>query len=274
MENNKIPVRHALMDKTKSYLKADLNNLSVVLVGPRHPGNIGAVARAMKNMGVRDLAMVRPHAAIDEQSTAMACGADDILEKSRSCATLAEAIAQSSITIATSARTGRRRRETLSPREAAELLAPLTWTNQIAMVFGTEASGLSNEDVHRCQYMVCIPTEEEFSSLNLAQAVLLLCYEMKAASFTRPPRKRVLAPHSELDGMYDHICSSLHKIGFLHPQNRPDQMMAVLKRIFARAGLDSREARIIRGIMRQIDWYQRAGAPAADHLRDPLVVDQ
>ena len=248
---------------TPNPLTANLDNLSIVLVHPQHPGNIGAAARAMKNMRVRRMALVRPHPELNEQSVQMACGADDILQQAQSYDNLGDAIAQASITVASSARRGRRRKDSLSPREMAELVAPLTLNNQVALVFGPEATGLNNEDIEHCQYVTCIPTDNEFSSLNLAQAVLVLCYEMSMASFLRRPRQRILAPQSELDGMYAHVHEALSRIGFL-PADDPERMMLVLKRILARAGLDSREARIIRGIMRQINWYHRAGAPPPD----------
>ncbi len=252
---------------TKPILSANLDNVSVILVNPQHPGNIGAAARAMKNMRVHHMAMVRPHTELTELSIQMACGADDILQNARSYDSLGDAMATAAITVATSARRGRRRKDSLSPREMAELIAPLTLDNRVALVFGPESSGLSNEDIEHCQYVTCIPTDLAFSSLNLAQAVLLLCYEMNMATFPKRQRKRVLAPQIELDGMFEHVRDALSRIGFL-PSDDPERMMLVLKRIFARAGLDSRESRIIRGIMRQINWYRRAGAPVEEGPKD------
>jgi tRNA/rRNA methyltransferase len=243
---------------------ADLDNVIIVLVGPQHPGNIGATARAMKNMGLRHMALVRPHAPIDDSSMQMARGAGDILQNSIDAMDLDEALHGVAITVGTTARMGRKRRDALSPQDAAALLAPLTLRNKVAVLFGPERTGLHNEAMQRCQWVINIPTQADFKSLNLAQAVLILAYELFLASFPKPLRTRTLANQQQLDGMYDHVRQTLLRIGFLDPQN-PDRMMLVLKRILARAGLDRREVNILRGIMRQIDWYRRAAAPFEDN---------
>jgi len=242
---------------------ADLDNVVIVLIHPQHPGNIGATARAMKNMGLRRLALVRPHVPIDDSSMQMARGAGDILQKSIDAVELNEALCGVAITVGTTARMGRKRRDALDPRAAAALLAPLTLRNKVAILFGPERTGLNNEAMQRCQWVINIPTQADFKSLNLAQAVLIMAYELHLATFPKPSRTRTLASQQQLEGMYDHIRQTLLRIGFLDPVN-PERMMLVLKRILARTGLDRREVNILRGIMRQIDWYRRAAAPFED----------
>jgi tRNA/rRNA methyltransferase len=193
----------------------------------------------------------------------MARGAGDVLRNSIDANDLDEALHGVAITVGTTARMGRKRRDALSPHAAAALLAPLTLRNKVAILFGPERTGLHNEAMARCQWVINIPTQADFKSLNLAQAVLILAYELFLASFPKPSRTRALANQQQLDGMYDHMRQTLLRVGFLDPQN-PDRMMLVLKRILARAGLDRRETNILRGIMRQIDWYRRAAAPFED----------
>lgn len=254
-----LPLAGARSDAPEQ-ISANLDNVSVVLVNPQHPGNVGATARAMKNMGLHRLVLVRPHAPIDDVSLQMATSADDLLRESVDAADLSEALQGASITVATTARLGRRRRDALTPRQAAALLAPLTLRNKVAILFGPERTGLHNDIVERCQWVIHIPTSRDCRSLNLAQAVLLVAYELFQASFPRPGRTRSLATQDELDGMYDHMREILLKIGFLDPNN-PERMILALNRILARAGLDQREVNIIRGVMRQINWA--TGPPRA-----------
>jgi tRNA/rRNA methyltransferase len=214
-------------------------------------------------MGLTRLTLVRPHAPLDDTSFQMARGAMDVLRASRDTEDVYEALTGIAITAATTARTGRRRRDSLTPRDAVALLAPLTLRNKVAILFGPERTGLHNVVIERCQWVVNIPTFGQFRSLNLAQAVLILCYEFLLAAFPKPSRTRALAAEQQLEGMYSHIRETLLKVGFLDPNN-PERMLMVLRRIFARAGLDRREVQIIRGIMRQIDWYRRSAAPIGE----------
>lgn len=237
-----------------------LENIYIVLVEPIYAGNIGAVARAMKNMGLERLALVNPGAAIDLEAYRMSAGADDILRAAPVYPSLREALAETNLAIATTARSGKRRRRTLTPRHMAAKLSDLTEVNRVAVVFGPEDRGLKNEDLALCQWLVTIPANPRFNSLNLAQAVMIVCYELWLASAQAPEEAPLqLASINRLEAMYDHLEATLLRIGFLH-QNNPERMMYSLRRIFGRAGLEERDVRIIRGICRQLDWYVTARA--------------
>ncbi len=232
-----------------------LDNLSIVLHRPRYPENIGAAARAMQNMGLQHLTVVDPENYDAEKINKMATHvAADIVKGINRFDTLDEALSPYNYIAGTTARTGKQRQVTVHPSKVAETLVPLSQENRIALLFGPEDRGLSNEDTRYCHTLVKIPTAE-FSSLNLAQAVMIMCYEVfragKHGAEDYTPR---LASRDELEGMYGHLKDVLTRISFLNPEN-PDYWLNNMRRFFDRLPLRAKEVSIIRGICRQIDWY-------------------
>lgn len=232
-----------------------LDHVAVVLHKPRNSENIGAAARAMYNMGVDELRIVRPRncdlSAVLKMATHAAAG---VVENMQVFESLDEALAPFHFVIGTTARRGKQRQNVYSPAAAAKRLVTLSRENRIALLFGPEDRGLTNADLRRCHWLVTIPTDR-FSSLNLAQAVLILCYECFRAgqAEAQPPPSRLATRH-ELDGMYEQVKDILVRIHYINPEN-PDYWMNRMRRFFTRLQLRAREVSIIRGICRQIDWY-------------------
>jgi tRNA/rRNA methyltransferase len=224
---------------------------------PQGPMNIGSVARSMKNMGLKELALVEPTGSpLHPDALLMAVWAHDVLEDALIFSHLADAIADCTWVIGTTRRRGKGREGVIDPRQMGAEIVEIAQHNKVAVVFGPEDRGLTNRDLDLCQRLVTIPAHEEYGSLNLAQAVMLICYEIYMTlhhkeALSRPPR---LVTSEELEGMYRHMEEALSRIGFLD-QNNPKRMMAVLRRIFNRAQLNSREVRVLRGICRQVNWY-------------------
>ncbi|MFO7569476.1 MAG: RNA methyltransferase [Smithellaceae bacterium] len=239
-------------------LKAKTKHISIVLYKPKYAGNIGSVARAAKNMGITHLVVVGQAEHYDrdvmqQRSTHLAA---DVLDQIRFVDTIDEALGDFRYIVGTTARLGKARGPFLSPRSAAARIADLSQKNNVALLFGPEDAGLANEQLRFCHAVVTIPTSREFTSLNLSQAAMILCYEIfiassPAASARETPPK--LALSLELEGMYDQIKSLLSDIEFLNPEN-PEYWMTDLRRFFSRSGLLSREVKIIRGICRKIQW--------------------
>lgn len=234
--------------------QAALANIRIVLAEPQHAGNIGAVARAMKNMSLSQLVLVHPVDHLTMEARMMAMHAFDILQQARIVASLAEAVADAGYVVGTTRRLGKTRQAHLSPRAIAPLLLELASANPVALVFGREDSGLTNEELQQCHERITIPAHPQFGSLNLAQAVLLVCYELYMATVREPrltPKK--LATTAELERLYAGLHQVLQRVGFLHGSN-PDRMMGYFRRFFARHGLQSRDVKIFLGVFRQIDW--------------------
>jgi tRNA/rRNA methyltransferase len=234
-------------------MKALMENIGVVLNEPKYPENIGAAARCCKNMGVRRLVLVRPCDLNTEKILKMATHeAADVIENMAIFDDLEKAISPFNYAVGTTARTGRQRRPTGTPREMAPSIAALSQTNRIAIVFGSENFGLSNEDLYLCQAVVNIPTAG-FSSINLAQSVMILCYEVFTAEATETGFKPRLASIMELEGMYRHLSEAFLSIGLINPDN-PDHYMRNARRFLGRLELRSKEVKIVRGMCRQILW--------------------
>jgi tRNA/rRNA methyltransferase len=232
-----------------------LDTLAIVLVEPQHPGNVGMVCRAMKNMGLTHLRVVKGCRIDHPDAVKFAVSAKDLIGTAERFETLADALADTEISIATTRRRGKYRQEVLTVAEAAERLLPLLGTHRAALVFGREDSGLTTEEVSLCRWNATIPTGDEYGSLNLAQAVLVFCYEIfsRSGTFTVDEEVRNQATSGELETCFRQMEEVCLKIGFLNPQN-PDHIMRSLRRIFFRAEMDSREVSIIRGMLTQIDW--------------------
>ncbi len=232
-----------------------LTNIRVVLVRPTHPGNIGATARAMKNMSLGRLVLVEPERYPHPEATARAAGAEDVLEHAVICRSLDDAIADCHLVVGTSARSRRIEWPTLEPREAAHRVVSIAATGQAAVVFGQERMGLTNEELDRCRMLVTIPVNAEYPSLNLACAVQVLAYEIHLAAraatgdtstsvkpMTRP------ASHEEMLRFFQHLEAALIDVRFLDPAN-PRLLMRRLMRLFSRAAPDQNEMNILRGIL-------------------------
>jgi TrmH family RNA methyltransferase len=229
----------------------------IVLVATSHPGNIGATARAMKTMGLEDLALVAPCCFPSDEATARASGADDLLERARVTATLAEAIDDCGFVLGASARLRSTSWPVVDPRACAARAWEESPATNVAVVFGPEQSGLTNEDLALCQLLVTIPTNPVYGSLNLAMAVQIVCYELRMAMPERLPvaaeaRDAPLANAAELEGFHAHLERVLTDCGFLRPDH-PRQLKLKLRRLFQRARLDQNEVNILRGALSALD---------------------
>src|SRR6056300_1136373 len=245
-----------------------LDKIRIVLVNTTHPGNIGATARAMKNMGLSDLCLVEPKLFPHRDADARASGADDILAGARIVASLEEALADCQLVVGTSARERHIPWPLVNPRELGAVSAQLLTSeagagSRIAVLFGREASGLTNDELHLCHQHVHIPTNPDFSSLNVAAAVQVISYEMRMAlvedQADEVPQWGTrwdidLADNAELEQMFTHLEETLVEIDFLDPSN-PRQLMPRLRRLIQRAVPDKVEVNILRGILRKVGLY-------------------
>jgi len=227
-------------------------DLRIVLVGTSHPGNIGAAARAMKTMGLSRLVLVAPEAFPHREASALAAGADDVLDAATVCATLEEAIADCRTVMGCTARSRRVQLPEHAPREAAPALVQSLAQGPAALLFGRERTGLTNEELQRCHGAVHIPANPDYSSLNIAAAVQVLCYELRLALLAdaapAPPPEETPATQGQLEGLFGHLDQALHDIDF-HKGRDPAMVMQRLRRLYLRAAPDEREVRILRGIL-------------------------
>ena len=236
-------------------LSANIKNITIVLNKPRYPENIGAAARAACNMGIEKLAVVKPENYDVERIMRLAThAASAVAGDITRFDDLKTALAPYHYVVGTTARLGGERHSVSTPESMAQELIPLCGENKVALLFGPEDRGLTNEELRLCHRLVNIPTAQ-FSSLNLAQAVMVLCYEIFRATLPAPkPFKPRLASRHELDGMYDQVKEILVRINYIQPDN-PDYWMNKLRHFFSRLQLRAAEVSIIRGICRQINWY-------------------
>jgi len=233
-----------------------MSSVRIVLVNTSHPGNIGGVARAMKNMGCRDLCLVAPARFPDKEADWRAAGASGILESARVVGSLDEAIADCQLVIGTSARGRRIPWPVLDPRRCAErALQARARDEQVAIVFGREDRGLTNEELQACNLHLHVPTHEDYTSLNLAMAVQIVVYELRMLELEGQLPEREDedwdAPFSTAENMerfYEHLEQTLVEIDFLDPA-APRQLMARLRRLYSRVRLDEMELNILRGIL-------------------------
>ncbi|MCB9730066.1 MAG: RNA methyltransferase [Deltaproteobacteria bacterium] len=245
------------LPRRRAALTRSLDSFRVVLVEPTHPGNIGATARAMKTMGLTDLALVRPAEHLASEAYARAAGADDILEGARVCATVEEALVGASLVVGTSARRRRNGEDALPVRRLAAVAAAEPGEASVAVLFGTERVGLSNEDLARCRHHMVIPTDPAFWSLNLASAVQIVCYELRMAVTEARPlvTKHADEPASaeELDYFFEHLFAALTDLGFFLPgqENRPHLELR-FRRMFTRMAPDKYDMGMLRGWLTRI----------------------
>ena len=231
-----------------------LANIRVVLSHTSHPGNVGASARAMRTMGLRELYLINPNRFPGPEATAMAAGADDALANAKVCSTLAEALAGTTFIVGLTARKRDLSHEMVSVREAASLIIAETQNGKVAVLFGTEMSGLSNAELDRCHLLANIAADETFSSLNLAAAVQVTAYELRQAAFSTTPAQNKsfpLADFEMVEGFYGHLEDVMYETEFLDPA-QPKRLMRRLRRLFARARLEKEEVNILRGILHAV----------------------
>ncbi|HVC01957.1 MAG TPA: RNA methyltransferase [Steroidobacteraceae bacterium] len=232
----------------------------IVLVEPSHPGNVGSVARAMKNMALADLVLVRPRSMPHPEAIALAAGADDVLASAKVVDTVAAAIADCAFVAGTTSRPRNLSWEFATPREAAARINALAAGSRAALLFGSERYGLANEDLNHCALLVRIPANDAYCSLNLAMSVLLLSYEVFLAREQPAGRTQLEAPLAEgadLEHFYAHLERVLGEIEF---GDRTGYLMDRLRRLFNRTGLDRNELNILRGILSAVSGRRRRAA--------------
>ena len=235
------------------------SRLRIVLVGTQHPGNIGAAARAMKTMGLARMVLVAPERPLDEAAYRRSAGAEEVMGDAPVFATLAEAVADCRLVLGCTARSRRVALEELLPRQAAARGVAMAGDGgEVALVFGRERTGLTNEELQLCHLAVHIPSDPAFGSLNLAAAVQVLAYELRlallAGAEAAVPAEaaaqpaHALADHAQMEGFFGQLADTLDAIDF-HKGRAPESVLRKLRRIFLRAALDEREVRLLRGIL-------------------------
>ncbi|GGI79699.1 tRNA (cytosine(32)/uridine(32)-2'-O)-methyltransferase TrmJ [Legionella impletisoli] len=233
----------------------NFDSIRIILVETSHPGNIGSAARAMKTMGLKRLYLVSPKTFPDVRAVEMAAGAEDVLNHAIVTDTLSEALENCHLILATSARPRGIALPGLTPKEQAILISQQPDDTNIAILFGREHSGLTNEELLRCHYHINIPSNPDYSSLNLSQAVQIVAYELRMRLLSPlalvETEKDSLASAQDIERFYDHLKSVLIDIEFLKPSN-PRRLMQRIRRLFNRAKLETMEINILRGILTQI----------------------
>jgi len=242
----------------------DTSDIRIVLVEPSHPGNIGAVARAMKNMGLERLVLVDPRQFPHSEAIARASGADDVLGSARVVATVAEAVAGCGFIVATTSRTRDQYFRVADVREAAERVLQESQRGPAAVLFGPERAGLTNDQLEAAHLLIRIPASESYPSLNLAMAVQIVAYELflaRGVEIDTAPAAGPLADPVEMEKLYGHLAQVLDEIDFRDRTQGGTHLMARLRRLFQRAALDRNEVNILRGILTAVQSRRRrAGA--------------
>jgi len=235
------------------------DRVRVVLSRTSHPGNIGAAARAMKTMGLGSLYLVNPKRFPDAMADAMAAGANDLLVNAVVCDSLEQALQGAALVVGLTARHRGLSHVMLNLREAAPQILARAGDAPVALLFGTEMSGLSNAELEKCQLLITIPVNPECSSLNLAAAVQVVAYELRVLGAEAEPVSKgiPLASFEDVERFYEHLERTLIEINFLDPLH-PKRLMTRLRRLFARAGLEKEEVNILRGILK---WSGRGRIP-------------
>ena len=237
-----------------------LDNIKVVLVGTLYSGNVGSACRAMANMGIRKLVLAAPNIQNGwDEGERMAVHADDVLHNRQEFATFEEAVADCVAVVGTTARGGLYRQHVKAPRDCAADLLALAETGPVALVFGREDKGLLNEEIAQCTHLIRIPVDEGYTSINLAQAVLITCYEMFTASgsYQPPHEKAPPAPQAQKQQLMKNWQSMLRDIGFIADDKQTEHMMQGIHRIFSRGVFTRDDAAIMLGVARQALWAHR-----------------
>ena len=235
------------------------DNVSVILVGTSNPGNVGSIARIMKNLGFRNLKLVALENPEDEECRKMAGRAFHLVQESPRFASLDEAVEGEQILFATtSGRNRRQRRPSVSPREAARLIGEYSVRNRVGLVFGPERSGLTEDQLARCQFRVSIPSHPKHPVLNISKAVTILLYEIAQLSYSSLRERKEQVTRAERERFYQDLKKVLIEVGFLS-QSNPDHILNAIRGILDQPELARRDLKILRGIVGQIDWYVREG---------------
>jgi TrmH family RNA methyltransferase len=244
-------------------------NIRIVLVEPSHPGNIGAVARAMKNMALEDLVLVRPKLFPHAEATARASGADDILERTRVVNSVAEALAGCGFVAATTSRDRDQNFRVVDVRDAAERIVSEARRAPAGVLFGAERTGLTNDDLEAAHVLIRIPANEAYLSLNLAMAVQLVAYELFracGAKVVQLPTEAPLATPEEMDRLYVHLAEVMEEVEFRDRTQSGTNLMARIRRFLQRAELDQNEVHILRGLLTAVQKRRRkAGGAVRDN---------
>ena len=235
-----------------------LDQIKIVMVETTHSGNIGSAARALKTMGLSNLCVVAPKCEIDDQCRSLASSAVDIIEQVEIVDSLDDAIADCELVIGASARDRQLSWPQLTARQCGE--QAIAATGKVAILFGRESSGLTNDELQKCHYHVHIQANPDYSSLNIASAIQVIAYECRMAALAHTPdvasNKEPLAKAEQIEGFYQHLEKVLVDIEFLDPNN-PRLLMPKMRRLFARALLEVKEVNILRGILTQIDKHRK-----------------
>jgi len=232
-----------------------LSNIRIVLDHTSHPGNIGAAARALKTMGLQHLYLVEPRRFPHAEADALACDAKDILQNAQVHATLDQALAGCVFAAGLTARKRHMGHTCVDVREAAQRLIQIAATQEVALLFGNEAHGLSNDELAKCQIMISIPTDEAYTSLNVASAVQIMAYELRMAWLNAPAPAQApveLARLDDIELFYKRLEETLIRIQFLDPDN-PKRLMPRVRRLFARTELEKEELNILMGMLKSIN---------------------
>jgi len=251
-----------------------LSAIRIVLVEPSHPGNIGAVARAMKNMALSDLVLVRPKAFPHAEATARASGADDLLSRARVVGSVTEAVADCGYVAATTSRPRDQNFRALDLHDAAARIFEMSARGPAAVLFGAERTGLTNEELALAHLLIRIPANPEYPSLNLAMAVQLTTYELFRAAGSpasaRPLSEPTvpLAPGAEMERFYAHLQEVMDEVDFKDRTTGGTHLMTRIRRLFQRCEMDQNEVNILRGILTSVQQKRRA---AGGPLREPVA---
>ncbi len=233
------------------------NNIAIILAETKYPGNIGSVARAMNNMGLSRLVLAAPRCKINEESYRLARSGRSVLDSARTCRSLQSALRGVRFLIGTTGKSGGYRAQTYSLRSTVPRILDCADRQRIGILFGPEDTGLVDHDLGLCQLLIRIPTHPASRSINLAQAVMIVCYELLLGSLEKEPgHVPKLAPVAQVEAMYAQLEDALLEIGFLHSMNAKHMMMRI-RRMLGKAFLERPDVGILRGIARQIDWYAR-----------------
>jgi TrmH family RNA methyltransferase len=237
-----------------------MTSIRIVLVEPSHPGNIGAVARAMKNMALRDLVLVRPKQFPHADATARASGADDLLARAQVVDTLEQALAGCGFVAATTSRDRDQNFRVRDVRDAAQQIVEHSRQSPAAVLFGAERTGLTNEALETAHVLIRIPANSEYLSLNLAMAVQLVSYELFRAAAqpqVADPRTAPLATPAQMERLYEHLAQVMEEVDFRDRTQSGTNLMARIRRILQRAELDQNEANILRGFLTAVQSRRR-----------------
>jgi len=251
--------------------------IRIVLVGTQHPGNIGAAARAMKTMGLAHLVLVAPETPLNDEAQRRAAGAEDLLVAAPVHTNLAEAVADCRLVLGCTARSRRVQLEQLEPDVAATRLLEFAASGPVALVFGRERTGLTNDELQLCHASVHIPSDPAFSSLNLAAAVQVLAYEVRCALLAAEPAPATVAArddeapatHDQVEGFFAQLGDTLDAIDF-HKGRTPDSAMRKLRRLFLRCDMSVQEVRLMRGVLADAQRMARLAGQAAGKDEPPL----